>query len=322
MSERGHTPLECRVNDDIFSPEKIQLSRINVNFYRVGHDLHTWEACRPQVEDMVKSNSDIILERAPMCEGIVDKNGVVSKDAIATVLEAERLDSGEELDPNDPDVISIVQKHIDRNLASSFFAKVEDCAAKLGKRVVLIDPYYIKTENQLVQFDDRVDTTKKLLGLGGLVGTFLVDKLTKEAELKKDKSVEAQPLSRRRFLQRSVGLAASLVPGLSHRPALDDRSHNVTDFLPNLVSYDLNDYRNVVISEGLSQLDGRLEAGTSVGAIYGGAHGPAVKDYVLSPNERAVRMAAYAPFKSVAKPHVRIFEFKDKSWSQVDEWDL
>lgn len=322
MNEKGYTPLECKVNDDIFPPERIQLNRINVNFYRVGHDLHTWEACRPQVEDMVKLNSDIILERAPMCEGILDQNGVVSKDTIANVLEAERLDSGEELDPNDPDVVSIVQRHIDRKLASSFFAKVEDCAAKLGKRVVLIDPYYIKTENQLVQFDDRVDTTKKLLSLGGLVGTFLIDKLTKEAELKKDKYAGMPPISRRRFLQRSVGLTASLLPGLSHRPVLDDKPHNVTDFLPNLISYDLNDYRNAVISEGLSQLDGKLESGTSVGAIYGGAHAPVVKDYILSPNERALRLEAYAPFKSVAKPHVRIFEFKDKSWSQVDEWDL
>ena len=117
-------------------------------------------------------------------------------------------------------------------------------------------------------------------------------------------------------------MAASLIPLLSHSPLIKAEKPTAIDALPNVFPHDLDDYRNVVIAEGLDQLDKKLEKGISVGAIYGAAHGPEVKDYISSPVKREAQLALYADYKNTAKPHARIFEYKDNVWTQISGWDL
>lgn len=311
--------LECSPSNDVLTPEIIQLKNTTVNFYRVGHDLHTWEACKPQIHKMVESNDVIVLESVWKCDGFIGEDGEITEEGMQSAIEYFKKHGGN-FDPNNIALVGQIRKVLKESAENSFFAKVEDYAAEMGKRIISLDPKYIATESDLETYDDNVDSGKKILGISGLAATLLLDLVTKTRGIKE----KAQPssISRRRFLQGTLGVAASLVPLLSHRLVYKGSKHTILDEMPNVFPHDMNDFRNVIIAEGLTQLDQRSEEGVSVGAIYGADHGPKVKDYVLSPTKRTAQLALYADYRKITHPHVRVFEHQNNAWSKIGGWEL
>ncbi|RJQ15932.1 hypothetical protein C4573_07315 [Candidatus Woesearchaeota archaeon] len=180
---------------------------------------------------------------------------------------------------------------------SGFYGSIGELARKQGKKVYQVDPLGWKPI--------FLDVVNAGIGLALLYQLITGSK-------------SAETTTRRNFLKKmcqfAVGvplLAGTLaVRNVQSILALDTTIHYGID---DALGYGLQDYRNIVIAEGLIRLCQEAEDFHTLGSIHGAAHSETVHEYLLSPNKRQKRLA-YLPYDMLGNTQIREYTPTSSGW--------
>ena len=211
-----------------------------------------------------------------------------------------------------------------------FFLEVERMVRKYGKGLVTTDPYYgdgtqEKEHKDSMEGRERLVKDARVLagvtgaiasvGGGGLVAASVLEKLSKN-----NMPVGESRVSRRDFLKFSAAGAGAL---LSHKVAggvsAEDKNYGNPNTGDPSFDYQLNDYRDVVIAEGIDMMSRSFTRKRKVSLLFGAHHLKGIRYYLDHPDIRRAKMALYEPFQQVADPKLRAYHFElDKKVSEKD----
>jgi hypothetical protein len=230
-----------------------------------------------------------------------------------------------QLYPNDPRNASVeeLKQNFSQAPGIQFYVAVENMAAEHGKDIIVSDPddFTDAIVLKLSTLNYRIQLAKSLSGWGGLLLSAAFTYRNKKKALKEgkqDTEVTKTSMSRRSFLTKSLmALSATM---------LGSREVSRSEFLredpiARKLVYDIEDYRDTIIAEGLDQLTASLEVGSRVAVIYGGFHMDAVKRYLASNARRKAVNTQYSlTYQKVASPMYRRFHFNQEKqgWETIE----
>lgn len=209
-----------------------------------------------------------------------------------------------------------------------FFLEVERMVRKHGKGLVTMDPYYgdgIREEehrDEMEKSEKLVKDTRRLVGAAGMVtsiagAAFSAHSLQEVSS--QGKGIEESKISRRDFLKLSAAGASAL---LSHKVAsVETEARNYGDVKTGVPTFDyqLNDYRDVVIAEGIDMMSRSFTKKKKVSLLFGAHHLKGIRYYLDHSDIRRAKLALYKPFQQKAEPKLRAYHFEmDKRVSEKE----
>lgn len=249
-----------------------------VEMHGVAHHTDTFEMYGDELKEAVKRASIVLVEGAPEAEGLGEPKQLMK---VAEAMEASGMPK-----PS----LEALQTFIEKRPELRFFRQIEHSAAEEGKMLAVADPLTFENWKPLDARDDSVTDAKVGLAIGGTLA--VVGQAIEERKRK---------IPRRSFLKGILG-AAAVVAGAS---IIRDRKATSS-----ALKYDEKDYRDVMVAEGLDRLTKLASPDDGpIVVIYGADHSEPVLHYATSPKERTVKAAAYAPYRTVSRPELHLFEF-------------
>lgn len=273
--------------------EKFKLNGKDVVVYGLAHIPETFSLYRNEIEDAISKASIVVLEGVKTASGL-----------------------------NDPRLFS-------EYTYPAFPGQMEWLAATHNKLVVTADPRNFSLNkdtlallSELDKENTDIEKIKKIISSSGPPISLAA---TAVAIIDYKKGIIKRPMTRRAFLGVAAASAgASLTASLSELATLKDISpdRGRQDNPLGAFLYELMDYRNVVVAEGLNRLS-KNKIVTNNGPIvvfYGDAHRTALKHYAESPTERSLKLKSYLSFNDISKPKLRIFK-ADRIIDEQGRWD-
>lgn len=309
MAQRIDTNILKRMDPEDFRGQKfeqvtVEHGNLEIEMMGVAHVVETLPRHRNKIEAAIKNSDFLVLESA-----------VEAKD-------------------------SDLARGIGRSAVSSdgmFFLEVERMVRKHGKGLVTTDPYYgdgMREEehrDKMEKGEKLVQDTRRLVGAAGvatsLAGATLAARPFVE-KVSKEKGIEASRISRRDFLKFSAAGASAI---LSHKIASVDaesRNYGNSEMSDPTFDYQLNDYRDVVIAEGIDMISRSLTTKKKASLLFGAHHLKGIRYYLDHPDIRRAKLALYKPFREKAEPKLRAYHFElekqvteqDARWGNFGEW--
>jgi hypothetical protein len=310
--------------------ENFELNGKKVEIKGVMHVPETFELYRKEFEEAIEKASIVILEAAPVADRTFSNQTVEFIKSLANKSGAEV--SREQI-IND----------LESNRSLIFFRNLENLIARKGKRLATIDPINYEpmfSNDNLRMIDFLIRLVKAAIVSGGIL--FLSEKLLDKAkgEGGQQKSAEGEltlkpkekGMSRRAFLKTAVGglsaaglgsLFAELFEFSGGKPGQEELSRGRKENPLGVMLYELLDYRDVSLAKGLDVLTKRDLGNGPVVVFYGGLHASAVRHYAENHKERDIKFETYRPYRSVAPPKLRIYEFdKKEGWKLIKDSDI
>lgn len=310
--------------------DSFELNGKRVEFLGVVHVPETSYRFRQEIEEAIGGASLVVLEIAPLADGTYSKNSV---DWVVREFKKNGIYKTEKQ----------VLEEMESEKGLSFFRTMERIAAAKKKRVATVDPNNLGTSSKLNVTDEKFAYLKAFIATGGTLGYFAVKpntflskfkeilnedifrKKNQEVKVVLPKKGNTSPImSWRKFLGNIIGGIGTLAYGSSVANFIDNEVENRgrKDNPLGPMLYDLLDYRDVSVAEGLDRLT-KSNFNTGEGpivVIYGSAHGTAIRKYADSPKERALKFSSYAPYKKTAPPVLRVYEFEGgKGWRKIED---
>lgn len=270
-------------------PTRLELPPVEYSF-RIGdaqvslggyiHDPSYLDAHREQMENHLRGSTVLVIEQAELAESSISE-------------QARRYVAGER----------------------SFFVETERIAHKQGVPVVSNDPYgHPRIANEGIM-RTRLDAKNSSLTelkveavlaslavTGGALGLDIYDKAKKKL---------STVMSRRTFIAAG---ASALVGGMTatslYGTLLNNRSAPVWRRGNSPVGpllFDAEDYRDVASAYTIATLARDLPKDSKISVVYGVGHMRAIKHYLDSPSELAVKMALYRSVFNDAIPESKVF---------------
>lgn len=307
---------------------RLEIFKVNnkkVELHGIAHISETLSFYRRELEGAIDRASVVVLEAAPVAEKIF------SNEMIELLQEYARK-KGSKVSREE------IVERLESNDGLRFFRELENIAAQKGKRIVTLDPSKVFSSGDIQEVDSVIQFLKVFIALGGTIG-LVMEKTSAE---KYGKNVEDQEtiekkrpsqITRRTLLKGFLGGAAALAYGSIGAQLLELLGMGNPGLMPKrgrkdnpagLILYDQLDYRDVSVARGLGVLTRRRDLGEGpVVAIYGGGHASTIKHYAESPRERDAKFEAYRPYRLIAPPRLRIYEFLEKEgWRLAGEEDI
>lgn len=315
----------------IYPSEKFSVDNVPIEFHHTVHDIKNIQENRDFFEQAIKDASVVVLEVAPRAEGTYN---LEYQKAICQAAQA----AGSNL------TLEELQTELNDNRILQFYDELEKLAAKYGKPIVTLDPTF-REDREILKARSVILGIEKAAVLGGaaigLAGKFVLSKIIKrekppeEENNPKETDVNLQSekpkgLSRRQILKFGLGAAAGLATssllsthGLG-RITNTDKEGRATPVV-GATAFDVGDYRDTVIAEGLHMLAKNVPDKTNakVVAFYGPSHGKPVNIYENNVNERRLRKKLYSlTLARGINPKLRLYKYKDNAWSKEIEQNI
>lgn len=317
-----------------YPPEIFQVNERPVKLFPCRHILDEVAPGSIETYELAIADADAVLvEGAPHCLGLVDKNGKVPEAFLAALInEIEKY-------PLKPSITK--EQIIDQIKASyegsrgDFFSKLEEIAAQQQKPIFCVDPFDLgNIKESTHQFYNSQHYEKRLAQMAALfltigAGDFLFSSLQSYRE----KKVITHPYSRRDVLR---GIAAVIGTTLTASAFSRERDTLVSTImsdgqdyamggrgagiLPQFVA-DLSDFRDAGSAQGLDFISQTMGTDQSMVGFWGAMHVPGIHFYSNHAIERAARLKLYQPvFGSVDMSTIKKFVFDQsvQEWRRVD----
>jgi hypothetical protein len=178
-----------------------------------------------------------------------------------------------------------------------FFDSLGELAREQGKRVYEVDP--LEWENLFLDVGTGF--------VGGILAYKSIRKLTSPAKTTRRNFLKALPL---------LALGVPLIMGSWPIRFFQDRftdKISVNYGIDDTVGYGSDDYRNIVIAEGLDRICHEIDDIKNIGVAHGAAHSDAVHKYLISPNKRKKRLV-YFPHDFLGNTKIREYTPTTKGW--------
>lgn len=307
MSEQDR-PLkrvEAYLNSEVWSYKGTE-----IDFMGVAHILETFKKFESEFRKRFSKADAILLEGAPVAEGIIDKDGRLSQETLAAYLAVYKGASEHE-----------VRKMLEgENTSLAFFAALENLAGEMGKEVLVFDPFVMDpkhvSSNQELK---RLSTQLKFNKLAVLGGLSMVAGTPSGA-------LAARDLVKRNVSRRTVilGGAAAISAGLFATSVGSELVESGRRETPeklnssNLLSIglaDLTDYRNSAIVFTATRLADQSELPAHLGVVYGDVHRAQIRRGFENPWEGDLKLSTiYNEMVQVAPPRCRRFSNRGGKW--------
>ena len=279
-----------------FSRERFEHGKLDIDFIGLSHTPENLAQHRQELEQAVRDADFVILE------GVFNAG-----------LEKER--------PVLEEAQTYVSTPMDR-ADRLFFGGIEDMAKKNARAVVSLDPYSNpKTLSDGLHLGKIVASQQELkdfhakagyLGATMFGAALLAEKIEGRNRKKPSEGEARLPeggISRRKVLQGGAAVLGTMLAG--------DGLLNSNDFayyasMPKLPLHSFQDYRDVVIAEGIHRLSDGFSRKMKVAVIYGGAHLKGVREYLENPTVRSTKRKLYASLDKVAQPEMRAYRFEEE----------
>jgi hypothetical protein len=312
--------------------ENFELNGRQVEIFGLAHVMETLDKAefREELAEAIKKASVVVLEAAPVAER------VFSNEMVEALREAAEA-AGEKKSREE------IVKWLESHEGLVFFREMERLAAQYGKLTATVDPLLQESFTSVKKLNEKelqvfllkcLVFTGATFGLAGMAVKSSPEREGKVEEIDEEKNkvneaANRQTMTRRKFLKTLLGGTLGAAAGASGSSMLasllersewgvEMRGRKENPLGPAL--YDLLDYRDVAAAKGLSLLAQMKLGEGPIVVIYGGLHSSAIKQYALSPKERDIKYAAYAPYRSAAAPALKVFEFKrEEGWQKVME---
>ncbi len=328
--------------------ETFELHGARIEFFGIMHTMPFLTRHRETLTNAIRNASLVVLESAPHTEGVFSEEMI--KD-----LQSFFSRKGYQVSRE-----TVERFILEKRQGIAFYAALEDIAAKHGKPIATADPAAavsdafekLITRKSFEDIDDNTERARTALIIGGILlaafpscGNNLKDCLKNlmpktsdvEENAKAEKNStfiprEQKPkgtMSRRNFLRVLGGgiaapailseTASALFKKNMEPPGYVRRTDNpLGSFL-----YDSIDFRDVSVAEGLERLAKSMKGIGPIVVIYGDVHRASIRHYAQSPKERALKRAAYLPYRTVAPPKLETFAYDEKNgWQKTQSESL
>ncbi len=305
------------------TPESIsfELNGTTIEMYGVFHGRGMFEQYREHLEKAIHNASAVIVEAAPTAEGVYSPE----------IIEAIRdWIKRQDIVASDEEITQFVLS-LQKNEHLKFYADVEKIVAQEGRPLITIDPRLAQNTIQ-GKFEEReqdVALAKKIGAIGGsglFLSLALYDFVSRQQEKSSetDKKSGPQKMSRREFLKTTtkvvVGLSSLLALGSliaeQHEPKGKIQiKRGRTENPAGPLLYNLMDFRNVAVAQGLHMASKENFGDGPIVLIYGSAHLDAIQHYSQRDTEREIKYQSYLPYREVDPPVFRVY-----SWSEENNW--
>ncbi len=272
-----------------FDRVTVEYGNLEIEMMGVAHTVETLPRHRAKIEAVIKNTDLLILESAQEAKDSSlargKGNGAVSPDGM-------------------------------------FFLEVERMVRKYGKGLVTTDPFYgdgVQEEEHrdvMEEGEKLVQNTRRFIGIAGATasvaggGLTIASTIEKAAQGKSDPNENNTTISRRNFLKLSAAGAGVL---LSHKIAgatAEAQNYGKSDSGEPMSDYQLNDYRDVVISEGIDMMSRSFMKKKKVSLLFGAHHIKGIRYYLDHPDIRRAKLALYKPFRQLSEPKLRAYHFE------------
>lgn len=266
--------------------EQLTHGQLDINFVGLRHEPETLLKYRKQIESVIRESDFVVVEAVL---------NVGQKEHMSTAALAEQRSGN-----TAPDVL---------------FGEIENMARKHGKPIVSMDALTSSRnlaegiEMQQYESMEALKTPHRVAGMLG-VAAALGAAATEQPQGKK-------PLNRREFL-RGAAYATGAVTGLNSLLNGTDLGYYKTGVRTLL--HGGQDYRDVVLAEGMDVLAKKFSKPKKVAVMYGAAHFIGLKHYLENPNLRATKRKLYAPLDKAAQPEMRGYAFHEGDGQTQSEW--
>lgn len=269
---------------EFFHRENFQLNGKDFELFGVAHLPETIESHHQELEAAIEKAEAIVVEIGPDVE------------SLRSALESANLTKE-------------AKAEIDRFF--HFYEYISRLAGSRNKLVINADPSEgargVEFFNDITaanEKDARVQNIKTLISAGlpaSLIALALRKKLGESMQKK---------ISRRAFIGGMMSLAASGALASLSKVAdffnrQTDKSVGRKDNPLGQFLYNLEDYRDLVVSKALEELSRREIKGPIV-VIYGDAHRSALKHYTFATKEREAKRKIYSPYDEALSPKMRV----------------
>ncbi|MBI5222285.1 MAG: hypothetical protein HY980_02200 [Candidatus Magasanikbacteria bacterium] len=306
---------------------KFQINGTDVETYGVAHRPETLQVkeCRDKIESAISRSSIVLLEGEP---DVTDKK--FSFQEISDLAKFLGLEIPEQKLKSD------YRRIVDKNPYADFFKQIQIIAADHQVRIASADPAGDSYKALLLQKCDldvqEIKQLIMLLSTVGCLGSMGLDKILSFFDKNQShvdvKQTPPATSTRRKFLKSIAGISglaafsgffsssASALRSLSG-PLKGSRAENPIGF----ALYDLMDFRDVVVAEGLDVLSKKINGQGPIVVIYGSAHIGGIQFYAEHPLERKAKLLTYGPFVVKSDLGTRVYEF-DTEWKLIENIDM
>ena len=328
--------------------ETFELHGTRIEFFGIKHTTPFLNQHRETLTNAIRNAAIVFLEGAPHTEGIFSEE---------TIKELQSFFSRRGYQPSRESIERFI---LEKKQGFAFYAALEDIAAKYGKPIATADPAAAMGDafkkiiigKTFEDIDDDTERARTALIVGGILlaalpscgnnlkeclKNLMPKTLDAEKNVKAEQKSEQLPreqkpkgkMSRRNFLRVLGGgiaapallseTASALFEKNMEPPGYGRRGDNPLDsFL-----YDSIDYRDVSVAEGLERLAKSMKGIGPIVVIYGDVHRASIRHYAESPKERALKRAAYLPYRTVAPPKLETFAYDEKNgWQKTQSESL
>jgi len=319
FTHRNHSDNEIEGG---WSPDSFEVGGRRIVFMGVMHTpetlLHFWN----EINDSIDNADIVVLEAAP------EASGMLENEVLLDTIQKHYKENGHSLTKEQ------IIEYLKDDPSVRFYHFIEMICAVKGKHIVVVDP-----ESQgaklfdLKKIGEVADIMKAIIGIGGTAG-FLASVAQDLIKKIRDSKEGKEGKTRRGFIKDLAELAgfigitlsysnyASLLESSEDKPiagALDARKRGRVNNPIGALLYDVDDFRDVCISKGISKLvDDERQIGKNIAVIYGTAHESAVEYYSKVSTERDARFAMYAPYREETDPKVIEYRYnRDRR-----EWEI
>ncbi|MCK9212607.1 MAG: hypothetical protein M0P61_17385 [Ignavibacteriaceae bacterium] len=280
---------------DLFAKENFRLNNKDFELYGVAHIPETMQLYHKELESAIARAGIVVVEGGP--------------DVALLFSALENADM-------EKDIKDEIRTYL------SFYNQISELAGSHEKTVFNIDPVEggeWEDDRGILAHEIDIQTLdiKSLISAGlpiSLVVMVFRKKLQEAA-----KKVVKKEISRRAFIGGTVaaltlGSLGSLSLGADFLNRKTDKYAGRDENPLGAFLYNIEDYRDVVVSEGLEDLSKSNVDGPIV-VIYGRTHLSGLVRYALSPRERQTRRSIYKPYEKVLKPIMRKYEPRADNFS-------
>ncbi len=218
-----------------------------------------------------------------------------------------------------------------------YYVRLADLAQSLEKPAAVVDP--IKTLGRVpgekAKVVDQQAIRRNFLIAGLSFGFLFIDSVVLPEvkglinRLKKEESEtgkQEKKISRRGFLRGILGGVGVIASGSLFQRFMYDsqgRAKGAKEVAQTLMplAHDLEDYRNVVVAEGLNQL-AKIYPDKKITVFYGKAHPSFIERYAKNDSERELKLRTYGDMKKEIKPSLSVFSPEKKGWQRKYEIEI
>lgn len=297
MSRRVDANIAKNTNHEFeigkrFDQVVVNHGNLEIEMLGVAHIAETLPQHREKIETAIKNSNLLVLEK---------------------VAEAEDVN---------------LARNRSKNAVSSggfFFLEVERMARRYGKDLVTADPFYgygadsDEHEEVMEKRERLVKDVRRLVGSIGMSAAAGGGVLSLAAMIKAsagDKEgthsevSQGLNLSRRGFLKLAVAGAGATLGHKIADAASEDENYGKFEFGDPTTDYQLNDYRDVAIAEGLDTLARSFTQKKKIALLFGAGHIKGIRYYLENPDIRRAKLVLYKPFREIAEPMLRAYHFE------------